>query len=68
MSANHKIAPEDPFPEDLTALDDTEVEVLNSRIHRELDAEYAEGLPEPETEARLEEVNLELSRREQEQQ
>ena len=55
METNHKISPEDPFPEDLTVLDDVEVEVLNSRIHRELEAEYAEGLPEPETEARLEE-------------
>lgn len=65
METNHKISPEDPFPEDLTVLDDTQVEVLNSRVHRELEAEYAEGFPEPETEARLEEVNLELNRREQ---
>ncbi|WP_323959724.1 hypothetical protein GC088_14505 [Arthrobacter sp. JZ12] len=66
MESNHKISPEEPFPEDLTALNDTEVEILNSRIHRELEAEYADGLPDPETEARLEEVNLELNRREQE--
>lgn len=66
METNHKISPEDPFPEDLTVLDDIAVEVLNSRVHRELEAEYAQGLPEPETEARLEEINLELNRREQE--
>lgn len=66
METNHKISPEEPFPEDLTTLNDTELEVLNSRIHRELEAEYAGGLPDPETEARLEEVNLELNRREQE--
>lgn len=65
METNHRISPEDPFPDDLTVLDDTAVEVLNSRVHRELEAEYAEGFPDPETEARLEEVNLELNRREQ---
>ncbi|MHA7276350.1 hypothetical protein ACX80O_07460 [Arthrobacter sp. Hz1] len=53
MNYKSLLSPEDPFPVDLTSLDDTEVEVLNSRIHRALDAEYrAFGTPDPETEFR----------------
>lgn len=60
----HRLPPEEAFPEDLAILDDTELEVLNSRLHRELDEEYAHVNPQLETVARLEEVNLELNRRE----
>lgn len=60
-----RITPDDPFPENLTRLDQAEVEILNSRVHRQLDAEYVRyGLPDPETEGRLEELNEELDRRE----
>lgn len=45
----------------------TELEVLNSQLHRELDSEYVQVNPQVETESRLEEVNEELSRREGEQ-
>jgi hypothetical protein len=56
-----RIAPSEPFPEDLGVLEDSQVEVLNSKLHREIDHEYAhEGQPSPETETRLEEVTEEL--------
>ncbi|MHA7276319.1 hypothetical protein [Arthrobacter sp. HLT1-21] len=61
------LAPDEPFPADLTALDQTEVEVLNSRTHRQLDTEYLRDLePNPETSARLDEVTEELDRRDAE--
>jgi hypothetical protein len=63
MNSTHWLEPEEPFPEDLTMLSDTELEVLNSRLHRELDEEYGHADPQMETQARLEEVNEELSRR-----
>lgn len=61
---NTRLAPSDPFPEDLTSLDLPEVEVLNSRIQRELSHEYVhEGETDPETEFRNEELTDELDRR-----
>ncbi|WDF33085.1 hypothetical protein PTW37_14725 [Arthrobacter agilis] len=61
-----RLSPADDFPDDLTALDLPDVEVLNSRIHRELDYEYEhDGEPSMETEIRHEEVTEELDRREQ---
>lgn len=60
----HKLTPEEPFPSDLTVLEDFELELLNSRLHRELDVEYLEVDPQAETESRLAEVNQELDRRE----
>ncbi|MHA7275585.1 hypothetical protein [Arthrobacter sp. HLT1-21] len=66
MSNTTRHSPDQPFPEDLTQLESTEVELLNSRIHRELDFEYVRyGMPDPETEGRLEELTEELDRREQ---
>ncbi|WP_309071892.1 hypothetical protein [Arthrobacter sp.] len=59
-----RIKPEDPFPENLNQLEDHEVEVLNSKVHRQLEVEYLqEGSPEPETEHRREELNEELDDR-----
>ncbi|WP_309069887.1 hypothetical protein [Arthrobacter sp.] len=63
MSYNSKIDPTEPFPEDLRLLDDCALHVLNSKVHRELDAEYAQGFPEMETEFRKEELAQELNRR-----
>lgn len=63
----HKLTPKEPFPSELSAIEDTDLELLNSRLHRELDAEYLEADPQPETEARLAEVNEELDRREHDQ-
>ncbi|GAA1109344.1 hypothetical protein [Arthrobacter flavus] len=65
MTDTTRLAPDEPFPDDLTTLESSEVMILNSRIHRELDAEYVRyGLPDPETEGRLEEITEELDRRE----
>jgi hypothetical protein len=56
-----RITPDEPFPEDLGTLEQPEIEVLNSKLHRELDHEYVhEGGPSPETESRLEDVSEEL--------
>jgi hypothetical protein len=61
-----RLTPSEDFPEDLTALELPEVEILNSRIHRELDYEYAhDGAVSTETEFRHEEVTEELDRRDQ---
>lgn len=59
-----RIKPEDPFPENLNQLEDNQVEVLNSKVHRQLEVEYVqEGSPNPETEHRQEEINEELDDR-----
>lgn len=59
-----KLGPSDPFPEDLSELELTEVEILNSKVHRELDLEYVrDGMPSFETEIRKEELTDELDRR-----
>lgn len=61
---NSRLTPSEPFPEDLTSLDLPEVEVLNSKIERELSHEYVhDGEPDPETELRHEELVEELDRR-----
>ena len=64
---NSRLSPADPFPEDLTKLELPEVEVLNSKVHRELSHEYIhDGEPSPETEFRQEELTEELDRRDTE--
>lgn len=58
-----RISPDEAFP-DLTHLPVEEVEALNSKVHREIDFEYAtDGQTHPETEFRLDEVNEELDAR-----
>lgn len=58
------LAPEDPYPEDLQQLKLSDVEVLNSKVHRELNVEILrDGEVHPETEFRHEELVLELDRR-----
>ena len=60
------LAPEEQFPENLTDLDLSEVEVLNSRTGRQLDMEYIRDTePDPETSTRLEELTEELDRRDE---
>ncbi|WP_051476891.1 hypothetical protein [Arthrobacter sp. Br18] len=67
MNRTSRLTPDEEFPEDLPNLDITEVEVLNSKVHREIDVEYIEyGLPDPETQARLAELTEELDRRDEE--
>jgi hypothetical protein len=57
---NSRLSPDDAFP-DLAHLPTENVEVINSKLHRELDFEYdTQGDPHPETEFRLEEVSDEL--------
>lgn len=58
-----RITPDDQFPFDLTTLPRAEVEILNSKLHRQLDIEYLAGGPHPETAARYEEVTADLDRR-----
>lgn len=58
-----RLRPEEDFPEDLEVLEDTTVEVINSKLHRQSAEEYREGSSEPETEFRLEEVRHELDDR-----
>jgi hypothetical protein len=58
-----RLSPDDAFP-DLTQLPTDAVEVINSKVHRELDFEYAtDGDAHPETQFRLGEVNEELDTR-----
>lgn len=67
MNDKTRLTPEDPFPEDLDALADEDVEVLNSKVHRQIDEEYVEeGQPNPETEFRKEELDEELDERDDE--
>jgi hypothetical protein len=67
MPNKSRLTPEEPFPEDLTQLRDESVEILHSKVHREIDAEYNElGEVVPETEFRLEELTEELDRRDEE--
>lgn len=63
MNSPYRLEPDEPFLEDLTMLSDTELELLNSRLHRESNEEYAQADPQMETQSRLDEVNEELSRR-----
>ena len=64
---NSRLTPADPFPEDLTELEFPEVEVLNSKVLRELTHEYIHhGEPSLETEFRQEELAEELDRRDAE--
>ncbi|WP_299165637.1 hypothetical protein [uncultured Arthrobacter sp.] len=59
-----RITPGDKFPENLNQLEDSQVEVLNSKVHRQIEVEYVEeGTPDPETEHRQEELNEELDDR-----
>ena len=53
MSEKLHLTPADNFPEDLSAVPDQELQVLDSQVQRQLDYEYvAEGEPNPETEFR----------------
>lgn len=64
MSDKTRLSPDQPFPADLAPLEDGQVEILNSKIHRQLDTEYAtDHEPDPETESRYEELKAELDYR-----
>lgn len=62
---NSKLAPTDAFPDDLAVLNDTDIQVLHSRLQRQQNFEYAHAFEaDPETEFRLAEVLEELDHRE----
>lgn len=63
MSFTSALNPTEPFPQDLRELDDCALHVLNSKLHRESDAEYRRGAAEMETVFRQEEVREEMDRR-----
>lgn len=61
---NTRLSPTDSFPEDLAVLDDLHLQVLHSRVQRQLDHEYAhESDAHPETACRHAELLEELDRR-----
>lgn len=65
MAMKSRISPDEPFPADLRRLRDQEVEVLNSKVHREIAHEVAEdGEVAAETEFRKAELAEELDDRE----
>lgn len=64
MSAHLRIAPADPFPEDLEDLEDEKLQVLDSQVQRQLDHEIiTAGGSHPETEFRRHELDLEFEHR-----
>jgi hypothetical protein len=64
MSDKLHLTPEDAFPEDLSAVPDQELQVLDSQVQRQLDYEYvSEGGPNPETEFRHFDLDEEFDER-----
>ncbi len=64
MSANLRITPADPFPEDLEELKNEKLQVLDSQVQRQLDHEIiTEGETHPETEFRHHELDVEFEHR-----
>ncbi|HEY8753151.1 MAG TPA: hypothetical protein VIM40_05855 [Arthrobacter sp.] len=64
MSEKLHLTPEDEFPDDLSAIPDRELQVLDSQVQRQLDYEYvAEGEPNPETEFRHHDLDEEFEER-----
>jgi hypothetical protein len=64
MSEKLHLTPEDEFPDDLGALPNQALQVLDSQVQRQLNYEYiAEGEPNPETEFRRDDLNEEFEER-----
>ncbi|HET7140102.1 MAG TPA: hypothetical protein VFI36_08080 [Arthrobacter sp.] len=64
MSEKLHLTPDDEFPDDLSAVPDKELQVLDSQVQRQLDYEYvAEGGPNPETEFRHHDLDEEFEER-----
>lgn len=62
---NSRLSPAEAFPEDLSCLADIDLQVLHSRVQRQLDHEYVHDFePHPETQFRGEEIAEEFERRE----
>lgn len=65
MTDKLHLTPADPFPTDLSAIPDETLQVLDSRVQRQLDREIVrEGEPDPETEFRHYELDDEFEIRE----
>lgn len=65
MSEKLHLTPADEFPDDLSALPDRDLQVLDSQVQRQLNYEsVAEGEPNPETEFRRDDINEEFAERE----
>ncbi|KQO02953.1 MULTISPECIES: hypothetical protein [unclassified Arthrobacter] len=59
-----RISPDEPFPARLERLRDEDVEVLNSKVHREIEHEFStDGEVDAETAARKDELADELDER-----
>lgn len=59
-----RITPDEPFPADLRRLRTDDVEILNSKVHREMEHEVAtSGEVDAETSYRKEELREELDER-----
>ncbi|WP_406635761.1 hypothetical protein [Pseudarthrobacter quantipunctorum] len=64
MNDKLHLTPDDQFPEDLENVSDNELQVLDSRIQRQLDHEMVvDGESDPETEFRHYELDEEFSDR-----
>lgn len=64
MTEKLHLTPDDEFPEDLSAVEDKDLQVLDSQVQRQLDHEYvADGEPNPETEFRHYDLDEEFSAR-----
>ena len=64
MTEKLHLTPEDEFPEDLTTVENKDLQVLDSQVQRQLDHEYvADGEPNPETEFRHYDLDEEFSDR-----
>lgn len=65
MSRKLRLTPDDEFPDNLKELPDSELQILDSQIRRQLDVEYvANGEPDPETEFRRWDLDDEFQQRE----
>lgn len=66
MSEKLRLTPEDEFPEDLSKVEDKDLQVLDSQVERQLNHEYlSEGGPHPETEFRHYDLDEEFTERDQ---
>ncbi|MGP4033264.1 hypothetical protein [Pseudarthrobacter sp. 1C304] len=66
MSEKLRLTPEDEFPEDLSKVEDKDLQVLDSQVERQLNHEYlSEDGPHPETEFRHYDLDEEFTERDQ---
>jgi hypothetical protein len=64
VSDNSRLDPGKDFPEDLTSIDRDDLDILNSRNHRERDVQYIrDGEVDAETDGQHHELREELDRR-----